>query len=138
MLRRDCEALEQKYDARIVDPGSQHGLERETAAAQVLRTILFLDRARAFIGKLVGLVADVELSNIALFRQFDSFLVGEFGETPEYAAAVFAAMMKAVQATLLLYVANGQVRLTSESLNRPVDCSSGFASILLIGGDRRR
>src|SRR5579864_6433714 len=90
---------------------------------------------------LVTFVTHEHLRDVAFFREFDSLLVGELAETPERSAASRGiAMMKAVTASLLLAVADGQINLPAQRLNSLLDDGFGFVGILhsfFIKRDRR-
>src|SRR4029077_2656592 len=96
---------------------------------------------RTFECDLVSFVADEHLSDVALFREFDSLFVGKLAETPKRSAASSGiAMVKAVTAPLLLAVANGQINLPAQRLDTLLDDGFGFVGILhsfFIERDRR-
>src|SRR5437879_401377 len=84
-----------------------------------------------FEGDLVSFVADEHLSDVALFREFDSLLVRKLAEAPKRSAASGGiAMMKAVTAPLLLAVADGEISLPTQRLNSLLDDGFGFVGIL--------
>src|SRR5438270_2799688 len=132
MLRRDRLTFKQKHNARIVDPSAKDCIEREVTAAHVLAAILFLNGMSTFESNLVGLVANVELCDVALFGELYALLVGELPETPKHAATALAAMMEAVAAALLFAITNCEIRLSSERLDSLLDDGFSFLSVCLV------
>src|SRR5258708_39932744 len=112
-------------------------MDRDTTAAQVILELFRLDGVRTLEGDLVSLVADVEFGDVALFGEFDALFIREFSETPEHTTPTFAAVVEAVAASLLLAIANGEVRLPAERLNSLFDHGLGLVGIFLVGGDCR-
>src|SRR5580700_11228418 len=133
MLRRDGESVRQNHDAGVIDPGAKQGLDREAAAAQVVFDLLLVEGMRALVGELKTLIADVEFGDVALLGELDAFFVRKLKEPPKQAArARGPAMMKTVNAALLLAVAKVEVILSAERLDCLLQDGLGFAGILLI------
>src|SRR6516162_6772296 len=134
-------AFEEHDDAGIAHPASQHTIQRKFAASDIVVEILLLDRMRTFIGDLPAFVPDVHLSDVALLGGFNSLFVGELAETPEgRSAAGRSAVVKAVGASLLLAVPDGEIGLPSQGSNALLNGALGLIRILesfLIEGNRR-
>src|SRR5215469_1748009 len=122
MLRRNRISVKEEYHRRIVYPGPQYCIERIVAAPQVVIQILLFDRMRSLICDLVSFLANENLCDVALLREFDAFLVGKLGKAPEGTASTGRTSgMKAIGPALLLAVFHGQIRLTAERLNSLLD-----------------
>src|SRR3984957_18203176 len=122
MLRWDGGAFKKSYDSRIVHPGAQDRIEREAPPSEVIVEIFLFERMWSFVCNLPSLSANVQFRDVALFGEFDPFLVRKFGETPEHAtASVGSTVVEAVTASLLLPIADREVSLPAQSLDRLID-----------------
>ena len=87
MLRRDRIAFKQKTAPASLSQVRRYRVQRETPPAKVFIKILLFDRMRTLESDFPGFVADVQLRDVALFREFDALFVGKFREAPEHATA---------------------------------------------------
>src|SRR5215468_7023346 len=109
--------------AGLVEPLSQDDVQRVTPSFQVnLAIVVFcgINEASAAKRDFVHLIADGELNDVALFRQFYPLFIGPLPKAPEDGAAFRSLVVKASRATFVLSVLQIQIGLATESLDHAI------------------
>ena len=127
-------AFVEDHGAGLVHPVAQHVGERVIALAEIVVQIFLLDGTGAAESGFVAFIAVVDIDDVALLGEFDTFHLRRFPKQPEQDAdAARRAVVKAVAAALLGHIFDIEIGRPAESGDGLIEQGASFLRGFVLG-----